>query len=140
VNASASPAQLKATAQYNLGLLYFLTPNIDAMNDVSRFDKSIEYFNAYKTAKGTASGPSWPSDVDDLLEQARRSKEQAKAASAGGTSTAKKPTPAPTTPPASSAPPKPATSAPPPTAPPPAASASTAPAKPASSAGVKDTF
>jgi tetratricopeptide (TPR) repeat protein len=116
----AANAQLKALAQYDLGLLYFLTPNIDGLADPPRYDKCIQYFNQFKTAKGASSGPSWPADADDLIEQARRLKLSAAAAAGGGgsptpktattTTTSAKPAPAPT-PSSTAKPPAPAPSA-----------------------------
>jgi Tfp pilus assembly protein PilF len=122
LSAPAASAQTKALAQYDLGLLYFLTPGLDGLTDVQRYDRSVDYWNQYKGAKGTATGASWPADADDLIEQARRARNAAAAAGGGGgAATPKSPTP---TPAGSSA--KPATSAAP------AASGS---AKPAASGG-----
>jgi Tfp pilus assembly protein PilF len=105
--APGASAQTKALAQYDLGLLFFLTPGLDGLTDVQRYDRSVDYWNQYKGAKGTATGSSWPADADDLIEQARRARNAAAAAGGGGGGTApKSPTPAPA---ASSA--KPATSA-----------------------------
>jgi len=151
VSAAGAPANLKALANYDLGLLYFLTPGIDGMTDVQRYDKSVEYWNQFKTAKGTASGPSWPSDADDLIEQARRARNAAAAAGAGAGGTAPKPAtttsakpaaPAGSTPPA--APPKPTASAAAPAAsapkPPTPAAPSTSAKPPAGPAAPKTTF
>ena len=91
LGAPGAAAQLKALAQYDLGLLYFLTPGIDGLGDPPRYDKSIDYFNQFKAAKGAASGPSWPSDADDLIEQARRAKTAAAAAGTGAGGTTAKP-------------------------------------------------
>jgi Flp pilus assembly protein TadD len=142
-----SPSLVKALAQYDLGLLYFLVPGVDKLADVPRLDKAIDYFNQYKAAKGTAQGPSWPNDIEDLLAQAQTSRRNAEAAAKGaggttpkgGATPPPKPTataaPKPTTtaaPAASSAAPKPtATTAPTASAKPaaPAASNSAAPAK-----------
>lgn len=140
IAATGAPANLKALAQYNMGLLYFLTPGMDGLSNVQRYDKSVEFWNQYKTAKGTASGPAWPQDADDLIEQARRARaaDAAGAAGAGGTAP-KAAAPAAT-------PAKPAASAPAPAASPAkpattAAPTASAPA-PASSpkGGVKTTF
>ncbi|MBI2394403.1 MAG: tetratricopeptide repeat protein, partial [Deltaproteobacteria bacterium] len=90
VTAAGAPAKLKALAQYNLGLLYFLTPGIDGMSDVQRYDKSVEYWNQYKVAKGTATAD-WPTDADDLIEQARRARNAAAAAGGGAGGTTPKP-------------------------------------------------
>ncbi|MBS2019893.1 MAG: tetratricopeptide repeat protein [Deltaproteobacteria bacterium] len=153
LGATGAEAKQKARAMYNLGLLYFLTPGIDGMADTARYDKSVEYWNQYKTAKGTANSPDWPADADDLIEQARRARAAAAAGGGGAGGTTPKPatpTPTPTasakpaTPtPAPSASAKPATPTPAPTAsakpatPTPAPSAS---AKPAGSGGVKEKF
>jgi len=126
IAATGAPANLKALAQYNMGLLYFLTPGIDGLSDVQRYDKSVEFWNQYKSAKGTAAGPSWPQDVEDLMEQARRARLAAEAAGKGGGGTAPKPA---TTAPPATTPAKPAASAPAATSAAPAAS----PAKPAAS-------
>lgn len=155
VSSTAAPANLKALAQYDLGLLYFLTPGIDGMTDVQRYDKAVEYWNQFKTAKGTSSGASWPSDADDLIEQARRARNAAAAVGTGaggttpkaGTTSSAKPAPS-TPPPATSAKPAPAASAAPTTSAKPAAPpapttsakpttppAPTSSAKPATSAG-----
>ena len=87
----AAAAQLKALAQYDLGLLYFLTPGIDGLNDPQRMDKAVAYFDQFKAAKGSASGPSWPQDADDLKEQAFRAKSAAAAAGTGAGGTTPKP-------------------------------------------------
>jgi Tfp pilus assembly protein PilF len=94
-SAAGAPAQLKALANYNLGLLHFLTPGIEGLSDVQRYDKAVEHWNLYKSAKGTATGPSWPNDADELIEQSRRARASAAAAggAAGGTAP-KAPTPA----------------------------------------------
>ncbi len=91
IAATGTPANLKALAQYNMGLLYFLTPGIDGLSNVQRYDKSVEYWNQYKSAKGTASGASWPQDADDLIEQARRARAADAAGAAGAGGTAPKP-------------------------------------------------
>lgn len=141
ISATGSPAQLKALAQYNMGLLYFLTPGLDGLTDVTRYDRAVEYWKMYKSAKGTASGASWPADADELTEQALRARAAAQAGGTGaGGTTPKSPTPAS----------KPATSgAPAATSAKPAASApapAPTPAKPAPAAssakpgGVKSTF
>lgn len=137
LGSAGAGAQLKALAQYDLGLLYFLTPSIDGLADPPRYDKAIQYFNQFKTAKGTSSGPSWPADADDLIEQARRLKLSAAAASGGGGSPKPKPAPATTTSSKPTTPPPAASSAAKTTTPPPAAS-SKPPA--ASSKGAKETF
>jgi Tfp pilus assembly protein PilF len=154
--APKSSANMKAIAQYDLGLLYFLTPGINGNTDVQRYDRAISYFNDYKSAKGTASGASWPADVDDLLDQARRAKTVAQAGGTGAGGTTPKPTPKPTTAPTptpvpttapkpsatptptptATTPPKPTASATPP-APTPTPSAT---AKPPASAKPKETF
>lgn len=137
VSSAGTPANIKALAQYDLGLLYFLTPAIDGMTDVQRYDKCVEYWNQFKAAKGTASGASWPSDADDLIEQARRARNAAAAAGGGaGGATPKATTSAkPAAPAAPTTSAKPAASAAPTTSAKPAASAApTASAKPAASA------
>ncbi len=141
----ASPL-VKALADYDLGLLYFLVPGVDKLQDVPRLDKAIDFFNQYKSAKGTSQGASWPSDIDDLLGQAQISRRNAAAgaAGAGGTTPKGGPTPPPkptaTTPPppAASAGPKPSAATPPP---PPSASVAPKPsaAPPAPSASAKPT-
>lgn len=140
---SLSSAQQKALAQYDTGLLYFLTPGFEGLADTTRLDKSIDLWTQFDKAKGSASGPSWPSDADDLIEQARRAKTVAAASASGGGSTKAK------TPDSMKAPAAgggatvapPATSAKPTTSAAPAASASAKPvasasasAKPATSA------
>jgi Tfp pilus assembly protein PilF len=144
VAAAGAPAKLKALSQYNLGLLYFLTPGLDGMTDVQRYDKCVEYWNQYKAAKGTASEASWPADADELIEQARRARNAAAAATGGAggaspkaaSSGGAKPVAA-TPAPSASAPTKPAAAAPSASAPTkPAASAAPAPsAKAAAPAG-----
>jgi tetratricopeptide (TPR) repeat protein len=103
LGAPSAPAQLKALAQYDLGLLYFLTPGIDGLGDPPRYDKAIDYFNQFKAAKGSASGPSWPADADDLIEQARRAKTAAAAATTGAGGGTPKPAPTTSAAPTSSA-------------------------------------
>ena len=150
ISATGSPAQLKALAQYDMGLLYFLTPGMDGLTDVTRYDRAVEYWKMYKSAKGTASGASWPADADELTEQALRARAAAAAGGtgAGGTSP-KSPTPATSKPattsaPATSSPKAPASAAPP--AKPTASAPAPTPAKPAPAAssakpgGVKSTF
>jgi len=143
IAATGAPANLKALAQYNLGLLYFLSPGIDSMSNIQRYDKSVEFWNQYKTAKGTASGPSWPQDADDLIEQARRLRaaEAAGAGGAGGTT----PKPATTAAPTASAPPKTtaaptATATTPPKTSAPAPTTTAPPAASSAKPGVKTTF
>jgi Tfp pilus assembly protein PilF len=111
----AAAAQLKALAQYDLGLLYFLTPGIDGLTDPQRMDKAVDYFDKFKAAKGSASGPSWPADADDLKEQAFRAKSAAAAAGGGAGGTTPKPATTTTTSAKASA--APTTSAKPATAP-----------------------
>jgi Tfp pilus assembly protein PilF len=146
ISATGAPAQLKALAQYNMGLLYFLTPGMDSLNDVTRYDRAVEYWKMYKTAKGTTNAPSWPADADELIEQAQRARQAAAAGGTGAGGTAPKPAPTPAKPATSAAPAAtPAKSAAPAPTPTPAASApkpaptASAP-KPASSGGVKTTF
>jgi Tfp pilus assembly protein PilF len=144
ISATGAPAQIKALAQYNMGLLYFLTPGMDSLTDVTRYDRAVEYWKMYKTAKGTANAPSWPSDADELIEQAQRARAAAAAGGTGAGGTAPKTPAKPTTtaaPPASS-PAKPAAPAPTPT---PTASAAKpaptpAPTTSAKPGGVKDKF
>ena len=81
--APGAAAQLKALADYDLGLLYFLTDAMDGLAEPPRMDKAIDYWGQYKTAKGAASGANWPADADDLMDQARRRKSSAMAASTG---------------------------------------------------------
>jgi Tfp pilus assembly protein PilF len=127
--APGASSLVKGLADYDLGLLYFLVPGVDKLQDVPRLDKAIDYFNQYKSAKGTSQGASWPNDIDDLLAQAQiaRRNAAAGAAGAGGTTPKGGPTAAPkpttTTPPAPkpSATPPAATVAPKPSAAPPAA-------------------
>jgi Tfp pilus assembly protein PilF len=159
--APGASSLVKGLADYDLGLLYFLVPGVDKLQDVPRLDKAIDYFNQYKSAKGTSQGASWPNDIDDLLAQAQiaRRNAAAGAAGAGGTTPKGGPTAAPkpttTTPPApkpSAAPPAatvapkpsaapPASVAPKPSATPPVPSASAKPAVPAApSSSVKTTF
>jgi len=148
VGSTGADSKIKARAMYNLGLLYFLTPGIDGLVDTARYDKSVDYWNQYKTAKGTANSADWPNDADDLIEQARRARAAAAAGGAGAGGTTPKPaTPTPTasakpaTPtPAPSASAKPATPTPSASAKP-ATPAPSASAKPAASGGaVKDKF
>ena len=118
--APGASALVKGLADYDLGLLYFLVPGVDKLQDLPRLDKAIDFFNQYKSAKGTAQGASWPSDIDDLLGQAQIARRNAVAAAAGaggtapkgGPTAAPKPTAAATTPPA----PKPSTTPPAPSA------------------------
>lgn len=156
ISATGAPAQLKALAQYNMGLLYFLTPGIDSLTDVTRYDRAVEYWKMYKTAKGTANAPSWPADADELIEQAQRARAAAAAGGGGAGGTAPKTPAKPTTTASAAAPAKPTASAAPTTtatpAKPPASAAPTTtatPAKPPASAapttsakpgGVKSTF
>ncbi len=124
LGAPAAAAQLKALAQYDLGLLFFLTPSIDGLSDSARYDKSIGYWNDFKAAKGGSNGPSWPSDADDLIDQARRAKTAAAAAGTGAGAATPKPattTAAPTTSAKASAAPTPTTVPTPTTAPKPTA-------------------
>lgn len=136
VSAPAAAAQTKALAKYDLGLLYFLTPGLDGMTDVQRYDEAVKYWNSFKTDKGTASGQSWPADADDLIEQARRARAAAAAGGSGAGGTAPKGGAAPAT---TSA--KPATTTPPATSKP-AASSAPAPAASGSAKtpGVKSNF
>jgi tetratricopeptide (TPR) repeat protein len=144
--AVGAPAQLKAVANYDLGLLYFFTPNFEGLNDAARYDKAANYFQQYKSLKGTSAGPGWPDDADAMYNDAVNAKAVvAPTTGAAGAPSAKlpsQPLPAPSAtatkpatpasalpPPAASASAKPATSAN--ALPPPAASAS---AKPATSA------
>ncbi|MFI5298007.1 MAG: tetratricopeptide repeat protein [Polyangiales bacterium] len=137
-SSSLSSPQQKALAQYDMGLLYFLTPNFEGLVDTNRLDKAIDLFTQFNKAKGSASGPSWPADADDLIEQARRAKTVAAASASGGGSTKAK------SPEAAKAPPAAASVAPvtaPAASAKPAAAASVAPsaasAKPAASASAK---
>jgi len=148
VGSTGAEAKLKARAMYNLGLLYFLTPGIDGLADTARYDKSVDYWNQYKTAKGTANSADWPNDADDLIEQARRARAAAAAGGGGAGGTTPKPAPTPTpttsakpTTPAPSASAKPTTPAPSASAKPTATAAPSTSAKPAPSGGaVKDKF
>jgi len=126
-------ANLKALANYDLGLLYFLTPGINGNTDVQRYDKAVDYWKQYSNAKGTSSGPSWPSDADDLSEQARRAKISAQAGGTGAGGTTPKPAATPTPAPKPTAAPTPAptpTTAPKPSATPAPTPTPTTPPKP----------
>lgn len=140
--APGASSLVKGLADYDLGLLYFLVPGVDKLQDVPRLDKAIDYFNQYKSAKGTAQGASWPNDIDDLLGQAQIARRNAAAGAAGAGGTTPKgtpsaaPKPTATTPPAptASVPPKPSASvAPKPSAAVVAPSASAKPAAPGAS-------
>jgi Tfp pilus assembly protein PilF len=93
LGSAAAAAKMKALAQYDLGLLYFLTPGIDSLADPPRYDKATDYFRQFKAAQGTAKGEGWPTDADDLIEQSIRAKSAAAAAGTGAGGTTAKPAP-----------------------------------------------
>jgi Tfp pilus assembly protein PilF len=134
--APKASALVKALAQYDLGLLYFLVPGVDNLQDVPRLDKAIDYFRQYQASKGTSQGASWPNDADDLLAQAQTSRRNAEAAAKGAGGTTPKGTAAPT----ATTPPKPTATTPPkPTATTPPAASTTAAPKPTTTAPAAST-